>query len=218
MKLFIPIFFATLLTLAVEKTHSAEKSGQARLFFGSTQVAPKNLNTELTAQGIKNVDLNNQAGVEITFPTTDKLNLGIRYTKRLISQDDSVAATDFKAEINQDVAALVARYAFLKTDVVRLEVVAGVGGSNTTYTLKSATQDGGLSKTGSPFATLYSTAGISLALGKGKFYFVLEGGMDSQKVESLERTGTMNNNVNEIDLSGAYFNIGVMFDGIPIEM
>ena len=97
-------------------------------------------------------------------------------------------------------------------------VVAGVGGSNTTYTLKSATQDGGLSKTGSPFATLYSTAGISLALGKGKFYFVLEGGMDSQKVESLERTGTMNNNVNEIDLSGAYFNIGVMFDGIPIEM
>lgn len=213
-----PVFAVILLLLFTQTSFGAEKMGQARLFFGSTQVKPKSLNTELTAQGIKNVDLNNQAGVEITFPTADKLNLGLRYTKRLISQDDSVATTDYKAEINQDVAALVARFAFLKTDIFRLDAVIGVGGSNTTYKLKTATQDGGLSKTGTPFATLYSTAGVSLALGKGKFYFVLEGGMDSQKAESFERTGTINNSVNEIDLSGAYFNIGLMFDGIPIKM
>ena len=212
----IPI--VSLIIFSTCKAVAAEKAGQARLFFGSTQVKPSNLNTELTAQGIKNVDLNNQAGVEITFPTNDYLNLGLRYTKRLISQDDSVTTTDYKAEINQDVAALVARYAFLKTDMVRLDAVIGVGGSNTTYTLKTATQDGGLSKTGSPFATLYSTAGVSLALGKGKFYFVLEGGLDSQKADKLDRSGTINNNVNEIDLSGAYFNIGLMFDGIPIKM
>lgn len=218
MNFFKTMILSFLLILTTAKTLAAEKNGQARLFFGSTQVKPSGLNTELTAQGIKNVDLNNQAGVEITFPTTDRLNLGLRYTKRLISQDDSVAATDYMAEINQDVAALVARYVFLKTDIVRLDAVVGVGGSNTSYTLKTATQDGGLSKTGSPFATLYSTAGVSMAIGKGKFYFVLEGGMDSQKAESLERTGTINNNVTEIDLSGAYFNIGLMFDGIPIKM
>lgn len=101
-----------LLSMAAQQTFSAEKAGQARLFFGSTQVKPNNLNTELTAQGIKNVDLNNHAGLEITFPVVERLNVGLRYTKRLISQDDELPATDFLAEVTQDVAALVARFTF----------------------------------------------------------------------------------------------------------
>ena len=131
MKILFPVVSAIIFSVFCENANASEKMGQARLFLGSTQIKPTALNTELSAQGIKNADLNNQAGVEITFPVVDNVNLGLRYSKRLISQDDSAPATDYRAELNQDVAAFVARYAFLKTEVVRLDIVAGVGGAAT---------------------------------------------------------------------------------------
>jgi hypothetical protein len=212
------LFFAIYVLYFGTVAFGAERSGQARLFLGSTQIKPTSLNTELTAQGIKAADLHNQAGVEITFPVVDNLNLGLRYSKRLISQDGLVPTTNYRAELNQDVAAFVARYGFFKTDFIRLDAVVGVGGSTTSYLIKSATQDGELNKKGSPFASLYSTAGVSVSVGKGKFYFVIEGGIDSQKIDGFEKSGNINNNVSEIDLSGGYFNIGLMFDGIPIKL
>ena len=198
----------------------AERMGQARLFLGSAQIKPTELNTELSAQGLKNADLNNQFGVEITFPFSDNLNGGLRYAKHLISQDEAngSSATDYHMTLDQDVAALVGRYAFFKTEIIRLDVVLGVGGSNTTYEIKTATQNGSLTKTGSPFATLYSLGGISMAIGHGNYHFILESGYESQKADGFEKTGTINNNVSSIDLSGPYLTIGFMFDGIPISM
>ena len=197
---------------------AAEKQGQARLFLGSTQVTPKQLNTELTAQSLKNVDLNNQAGVEITFPVASILNVGLRYSKRLISQDEKPtnANTDYKVELTQDVAAAVARISLFRSDFVIVDGMLGFGGSNSIYTIKTASQDGSLKKEGSPFASTYSTAGISLGLGKDKYFFTMEAGIDSNKVDHFKRSGTMNTNVQSIDLSGGYFVIGFMFDGIPI--
>lgn len=200
--------------------NGAERSGQARLFLGSTQVKPTELNTELTAQGLKNADLNNQFGVEITFPLTEKFNGGLRYVKHLISQDEAngSAVTDFKIQLDQDAALFVGRYAFYKTDIIKVDAVLGVGGSNTTYTIKTATQDGSLTKKGSPFATLDSLAGASVAIGQGKYYFILEAGYEIQKIDGFAQSGTINNNVKTIDLSGPYLTIGFMFDGIPISM
>ena len=99
---------------------SGERMGQARLFLGSTQIKPTKLNTELTAQGLKNADLNNKFGVEITFPFSSQFNGGIRYSKHLISHDESngSSATDYRVGIDQDVSAFVGRYAFFKTEIV----------------------------------------------------------------------------------------------------
>lgn len=38
------------------------------------------------------------------------------------------------------------------------------------------------------------------------------------KIEKLEKSGTINDNVKTIDLTGSYLTIGLMFDGIPIKM
>ena len=109
---------------------SEDRMGQARLFLGSTQIQPTELNTELTAQGLKKADLNNKFGIEITFSLSDKLSGGLRYSKHLISLDEinSNSSTDYKFGIDQDIAAFVGRFVFYKTEFLHLDAVVGVGG------------------------------------------------------------------------------------------
>lgn len=199
-------------------TSAADRMGQARLFLGSTQVSPSEVNTEMNAQGLKEVDLNNQFGVEITFPFLSHLNWGLRYSKRVIGQDETAnaSATDYQLDMTQDVMDFVARVAILKTDLVMFDAVAGVGGSNTKYKIKTASQDGELEKKGSPFATPNAFAGVSFGVGTSKFKLVVESGYEMNKVDSFKSSGNINGNVTKADLSGAYINLGLMFDGIPV--
>ena len=59
-----------------------------------------------------------------------------------------------------------------------------------------------------------TTVGGSVAFGYQGFFLVFEGGLETNKVKSLTRTGTVSNNVDTIDLSGTYASIGLMFDGV----
>ena len=207
-----------LLTIFTQFAFAADEKGQARLFIGSTKFDSQELNTELTAQGIKNMDMINQYGVEITFPTFNYLNLGLRYTKHNMLQDEltSSSATNFEAQIDQDAMMAVARIPFYKNDIVHVDAFAGVGGSNTSYKIKTATQDGELEKKSSLFATPYYAMGASVAVGYKQYFFIFEGGYESNKVDGFSKSGNINNNISTIDLSGSYVTIGFMFDGIPI--
>lgn len=188
--------------------------GQGRLFLGSTTANPSEVNTELTAQGLKNIETVNQAGIEITFPTFKYLHLGLRYTRHFVSQDElaSDPTTDFRAEITQDSMLGVARIPFFKSDHVYMDAFAGVGASNMTYAEKVVAQDGKLEKSTAP----YYAAGGSIGFGYKKYFVFFEGGVETNKLEDLKRSGTINSNINTIDLSGTYFLVGFMFDGIPI--
>jgi hypothetical protein len=190
---------------------------QGRVFIGSTVVDPVNVNAELNTQGLKEVDSMPQIGVEILYPVLKYVDVGLRYTKRNISRDElvSVSSTEFESQIDQDSALAVVRVPFFKTDIVRIDAFAGLGGTNTTYKIKTATQDGELSRKDSNawFASPCSSYGGSVAIGYNKFYFVVEGGIESNEVKGFKSTGTINS-LNTIDLSGAYFTVGLMFDGI----
>ena len=191
---------------------------QARLFAGVTDVKPENLNQELTAQGLREFKSISKFGAEITYPVARFLDVGMNYTKRYMSRDeiDSDPSTDYQALLDQDTISLVARVPVLKTGIVRLDAVAGIGGSNTTLTLKSASQDGELLRRegGDWLATLYSNYGASIAIGYKNFFLVVEGGVESNKVDSFKRKGTINENIHTIDLSGSYVTVGLLFDGI----
>lgn len=197
---------------------SSDRIGQARLFLGSTQTSPSELNTELSAQGLKTVDLNNQFGLEITFPVVTYINAGLRYSKHLIGRDEltSTSTTDYQADVDQEVFDFVARMPFFKSQVIMADAVVGVGGSNTKYKMKSASQNGELEKKGSPFATPHALAGVSVAFGYDKFYFVIESGYNVNKVDGFSKTGNINDNVTQMDLSGSYLTLGLLFNGIPI--
>jgi hypothetical protein len=197
---------------------AAEFPAQARLFMTETKANPQSLNQEMTAQGLKEFGSVSKFGVEITYPLAKYLEVGINYSKRSIEKDETISDpnTEYHANLTQDVALLVARVPFFKTEIVRLDVFAGIGGSNTGLTVKTATQDGELSRKESNdwFASVTSSYGASVAVGYKKFFFYIEGGFESNKVDSFKRDGNINSNIQSMDLSGGYATVGILFDGI----
>lgn len=206
-------------TLLLSHTASAKEfPAQARLFVGVTSVDPTNVNETTEAQGLQKIDKSTQLGVEITYPLMSYLNVGIRYSKRIISLDENPSneATDYYVKADQDALLLLARVPFAKSDTFRADVFAGVGGTNSTLKIKTASQDGELtSSAGEGWANSpYAAAGISAAVGFKQFFLVIEGGYEYNKVSSFKRSGTASSAIDAMDLSGGYVTIGLMFDGI----
>lgn len=217
MKRALAIAFAVV-TLWTEVGLAVEFPAQARLFVGVTSADPTNLNQELQAQGLKDFKTIPKAGVEITYPVFSFLEVGLNYTKRNLSRDESDTnyTTEYQATLNQDAVQLIARVPVIKTSFFRVDAFGGIGGSNTTMSIKSASQDGELAKKAAEgwFSTPISSYGVSAAVGYKNFFLVLEGGFESNKVDSFASTGNLNGNIQTIDLSGSYATIGLLFDGI----
>ena len=197
---------------------AADNTGQGRLFIGSTEVNPQDVNTELAAQNLKTLDAITQYGVEITFPVTSFLNTGLRYTKRNFKKDElnSASTTNFESELSQDAMLAVARLLVKKTDSTYFDTFIAIGGTNTDFSINSATQDSELDKKNSFFANPIYTAGASVGVGFKKVYFVIETGYEYNLIDKLKSSGTGSTNIDKINLSGGYVTVGLMFDGIPI--
>ncbi len=208
----------TSLLICVQCVQAETSMGQGRIFVGSTKVDPKDLNTELEAESLKSLDAITQYGVEITFPVTSFLNTGLRYTIKATFADekDSSSSTNFESKISQEAMLAVARLLVKKTDSTYFDTFIAVGGTNTNFKINSATQDGELDKKNNFFANPIYTAGASVAVGFKKVYFVIETGYEYNLIDKLKSSGTVNNNVDKINLSGGYVTVGLMFDGIPI--
>ncbi|KHD87607.1 MAG: hypothetical protein OM95_13535 [Bdellovibrio sp. ArHS] len=205
--------------ISTSNSYAKEIPVQGRLFAGTHSIDPKNVNETTEAQGLKKFENINRLGIEITYPLYRYLDVGMRYTKRLADVEENPAnsATDYSAKIDQDSILLLARVPLYKTDILHFDCYAGVGGSNTSLKIKTASQDGEFARraSGDWVATPYAAAGASLSIGYKKFYLVFEGGYESNKVDGFTRTGTASTNIDTLDLSGSYFSIGLMFDGVP---
>lgn len=207
-----------IVTLPADFAEAKEFPVQARLFAGSVDVKPTDLNTELAAQNLKQVDRVFRLGVEMTYPILKFFDGGLRYTRHFAQNMEAPddPTTEYQAELKQDSVMLIGRLPILRSNILRLDAFGGIGGSNTTLTLKSASQDGELHKkeSGDWFASPITAFGGSLAIGYKMFYFVFEGGVETNKISGLKRTGTINDNVEKLDLSGPYFSVGIMLNGV----
>lgn len=191
---------------------------QGRVFLGGTSVNPQNFNTALEAEGLKKLETVTNYGAEITFPTFRFLELGARYTRRQFTQEENPAnaTTEYSAKGTQNSYLLLARIPFIRSSMFRFDVFGGAGGSNTDIKIKTASYDGELSKSAGSqwYATPYVATGASLGLGFRHVYVYFEGGYESNKVKDFKKTGTVNPAFSSLDLSGSYFLVGLMFDGI----
>lgn len=212
-------FYICLLFIQFPHAEAADILVQGRLFAGSTKMNPAELNTELTAQSLKTVDSITGYGVEITYPVLGFVDAGMRYTHRnfLKDEDPSNESTEYKATLDQDSVLLLARVPLLKTTFFRLDIFAGAGGSNTGFKIKTTGQDGELTKKegGDWFASPTYSYGASVGLGYKWIFLTVEGGYEANKIDSFKRVGTINSNVQAIDMSGGYVLVGLMFDGVP---
>ncbi len=192
---------------------------QARLFAGNSAADPKDLNDELTAQSLDQMKKITFFGAEATYVAARYLNVGFRYTKRMVDVDEvgSGIGTDYSARLDQDSVMAIARLPVIRTKFFFIDAFGGVGGTNTTFKIKSATQDGELSKREANdwFARPVLAYGGSFGLGYDKFFIAGEVGMENNKVDGFKRSGTVNNNVEVIDLTGSYFMISLIFNGVP---
>ena len=201
-------------------THFVSAEGvpvQGRVFLGTTPVSPDDLNSDLESEGLKELDAYSHYGVEILYPVTGLLEVGLRYTKHynLLDEKPADSATEYQAIIEQDSVMAVLRVPFFKSKFIRGDVFAGFGGLNTTYSMKTAAQDGELSNKDSSgwFAGTTSSYGASVAIGYNMVYFVMEAGLENNKVEDFKKKGTIND-IDSLDLSGGYFTVGILFDGV----
>jgi hypothetical protein len=206
------------IVLFVNQVSANEFPVTARLFAGAVKAEPKELNTEMTAQSLEKFDSIYSLGVEATYAAFKYLDAGFRYTKRYAKKEEIAAdpLTDYKGQIDQDSVSVVVRVPFLRTAILRADAFAAIGGTNTSFTIKSATQDGTLTRKGTDgwFGAPITSFGGSFAVGYRSFYLVFEGGFESNKVKDLKHAGNINDNVQVIDLSGSYATVGLMFDGV----
>lgn len=209
-----------MLMLVLSKTANAAKEfpAQLRLFAGALAADPKDVNEELEANSLKKFDTITMFGGEISRPLAKHFEMGLRYSVRIGSQDELVSSelTDYRANLNQEVYSLIARVPIVKSSIVRFDAWGAYGGSNTSLKIKTATYEGAVEKKSdsSWVAAPHSMFGASLAIGFSRVYIVIEGGMENNKIKSLKRTGTINSNIEEIDLSGGFVNIGLLIDGM----
>lgn len=191
---------------------------QGRVFIANTKVNPKELNTALTSEGLDTVKKTNNYGVEITFPVFRFLEPGMRYTRRSFNVEENPASslTNYEERGTQDSILFLARVPFIRTSFFRFDVFGGVGGNNTKIKLKTSSSDGELNRSASGdwVATPYYATGASMGIGLKNILLYAEGGYEMNKVNSLKKTGTIHSSVSNLDLSGSYFMIGIMFDGI----
>jgi hypothetical protein len=136
------------LTIVSDLVFAKDIPMQVRLFAAGVSADPKNLNQIITSEGIEKVDTVGQFGIEATYPTAKFLDIGLRYSKTAINneEDPKNAATDYHVKIDQDLALAVVRIPIIKTNLFIADAFAGYGGSNTTIDLKTASQNGELTK------------------------------------------------------------------------
>ena len=197
---------------------AAEFPAQGRLFLGSSLAKPTQINTSLSADGMSEFKSVGQYGLEITYPLKSFLNVGMRYhrTDQVAYENPDSNATNYEAELIQDEVLLLARVPVYKQGLFLVDVFAGIGGTNTTYKVRTATQNGELTKKAPSdwFASPAAAAGVSVGVGYNNIYGFIEAGYEYNKVSSFERTGTVNASVQEVDLSASYITLGILFDGI----
>lgn len=197
---------------------AAQFQAQGRLFVGSTSADPSNLNDEMNTLGLKEFKSITQYGAEITYPVLSILDVGMRYHKiyTINKEVTETVGADYRAILDQDAVMFVARVPFLKTQLIHMDVFGAVGGTNTTLNLKTSSQTGEITRREANdwFASVVSSFGGSIAIGYKSVFLVIEGGVETNKVDSLKRADTLNANIQNINLSGSYVTVGLMFDGI----
>lgn len=195
---------------------AAPKDTQGRLFAGGTSVSPANVNEEVRANGLKKISATLLVGLEATYPIAPSLDLGLRYIKNQVDRDEdpSDPLSSDKIYISQDLLMGIARVPLVKSNFFRFDIFGGWGAAmSSTLKLEAGTQKGELSKR--PFESMISAYGASVSIGYKSFFLFVEAGGMSNSVGGFQKTGTMNDNIQRMDLSGPYALVGVNFTGMP---
>lgn len=198
-------------------SHADQPGTQARLFVGQQSISPGQVNDVIKTQGLNAFSNIGIYGIEVTHRIAPILNFGIRGEGKYIKVKE-VATTSanpqnpYYSSIQQSQAEVVLRVDVVNTPNFKLDTFGGVGAAATTMDIRTAVGEGNYQR---PLTSIVENAGVSLGVGGGNVFFMLEAGMEWNKVNGPTRTGFTSSAVNEIDLSGTYVIAGLIFNGLP---
>ncbi len=192
-----------------------EVINQIRFFYGQSTIKSSEVNTITSAAGLEEFKKLDHFGLEVSRDVATYFNLGLRFsveTARTKMADSSVSS-EYDANLGQVTLMPMLNFPFIKSEIIKMDAVTGIGLSNTSFRIKTVDQNGSYaSKLSSPSAL----AGLSLAIGKKYVFLKVEGGYEYRKASGFNKTGTLTGNIDTIDLSGPYFNIGIYIDGLKL--
>lgn len=192
-----------------------EVINQLRLFYGQNFINPTQVNEAADAASLNQLKKFDHYGIEAARDISPKFNLGLRLGLRTTrgTPKDSSEGNEYFLYMNQVSLTALLNFSIVKTDKFRFDAFTGFGMGSTTFGIKSSGQDGKLSNGESgPIGQI----GVSMAFGQKVVFFKIEGGYEYNKVGSMTKTGTITNNITELDLSGSYFNVGILVDGLKL--
>lgn len=200
------------------KSNAIDIPVQLRLYAGGSTLTADDMNTELTDSSLKKMSTAMNIGAEVSYPLLSFFDVGIRYNKKIGISDESPTndLTNYYAGLGQEAYYLLTRIKFLKIANLELDAFAAFGGTNTTLTIKTASQDGEITRKADTgwYANSASLVGASASIKMAQFRIVLEAGLETNKVGSLTYTGTVDHDIGVIDLTSPYAGIAFQFDGV----
>ena len=183
---------------------------QVRTYYANAYIEPEQVNTDLDAKGIEDFSTLNLFGVEFNVQPVEKFRIGLDFSKRLKFTDEN-DQEDY-AKIDQDVVSLVARFSIIDTKFFIFDIFAGYGKGQTNYTTYTGSPEYITSSDGqSTYNTELSKYGSSLAFGYSKYFVYIEGGYENNYLDTIKKEGSFHASLKEIDLSGTYFMVGILF-------
>lgn len=209
--LFISLLFFTLNTFADDGLKFSEL--RVLLMTNTFGSAPAALNN-LTAPD--NVDaLDTIYGIGIEADARYKwVKIGTRFKGVLMSKSAPNAPSNSSVglTVGQYSGGVLARVPVTEQDHVNFDVLAEVGAANTKIDVETSSSGKG---TFSKDAGVFARAGASVGVGWPTFKFYVEAGQEWNNLTDLKFEGTLTNNVREVDFSGPYVSVGMIFSGIP---
>jgi hypothetical protein len=218
-RLILLLLFSASTILHFSAQAAVEFPAKARFFLGSASIKPVQLNDALSADGMEKFNYLPSYGFEITTKLYKFIDYGFRYTKHSTSVEENppVPSTWHKVEIDQDCVQFVLRANILTGKVIRADLFGAVGGNNMTLTFDTSTQSGELTKKANYIGGLgsfMSTYGATIGIGYNWLHLMIEGGFENNKINNLDRYGTVPQNIRDLDLSNGYVLVGFMLDGV----
>lgn len=211
------ILWAALLVMVLPQKSFAgdEVINQFHFFYGQNFINPTDANTVADAASLGQFKKFDQYGIEADRDIGPNFNLGLRLAIKVSRTDPTFTTNnDYFGQLMQQTGTVMLNFPLIKSERFKLDAFTGFGANNTSLEYHSATYEGKYSSNTS-FPT--TVIGGAVAYGYKYVFLKIEGGYEYNKVGRFTKTsGTMTDTFDSMDLSGAYFNIGILIDGLAL--
>lgn len=191
-----------------------------RLFAQGKDVEPKLLNSHLETQGLNEYSYISGIGIEVDYPALTFFDLGIKATTfydrvNEVAEPSANPDNPYYSSIQQSSLSLVGRLSLIETDLLRVESFGTIGAARTKVDIRTAAAEGKMYRGEKDWSSPVSSYGVSVALGWSKFYIYVDAGIEHNRVDKLKHKGTTPSFVTEVNLSGTFMAVGLLFNGFP---